>query len=219
MISDNFWKILFILMLLTGLGFWYKSSTERKAFKITTSQLADLVSFTEETLPRNDEEAHQRFIRAVSLVYEAEQQGTERARQLLDATFDYNEISKDGAKANLIRNAILDSVSSCRKLGVFNEESYWDLQDGQAVEITEGPYTGEKITVTHRVPPSIAPGARLFLGNFLIVPESIAAVSRDVELTQDVVYTSTKLANAEIISDAEALLIKQNRPQHNAKNR
>jgi len=63
MISDNFWKILFLLMVFTGLWFWFKNHSEKNVFKRSASELADLIAFSEDTLPRNDAEAEQRFIR------------------------------------------------------------------------------------------------------------------------------------------------------------
>ena len=158
MISDNFWKILFILMVLTGLVFWYKDHTEQVTFKRTATELADLIAFTEETLPRNEEEAHQRFIKAITLVNDAEEAGIDTGL-LVDKAFDYNELSNDGAQANLIRNAIFDSQNSGKKLGIFNEDALWDLRDGQAVEVMKGPYKGEKIAICQRVHSSIGEGA------------------------------------------------------------
>ena len=48
MIADNFWKIIFILIVLTGLVFWFKNNRENRNFKANASELADLVSFEEE---------------------------------------------------------------------------------------------------------------------------------------------------------------------------
>jgi hypothetical protein len=209
MISDNFWKILFILMVLTGLVFWYKNYKENTSFNNTASELADLIIFTPETLPRNEEEAQQRFIKAVTLIEMAEQDRIDTSL-LLEAAFEYNDIGIDSAEAGLVRNALFDSQANGKKLGIFNQESMWDLQDGQPVEIVNGPYKGEKIAIALHVPASIGEGAQLFLGNMVLVPESVAAISSDLILTEDVYNTSIKLANASVISNDAAKVIKEN---------
>jgi hypothetical protein len=209
MISDNFWKILFLLMVFTGLGFWFKSHSEKTSFKRTASSLADLIAFTEETLPRDDAEAQERFIKAVTLIHDAGESGIDRT-ELLDAAFAYNEIGRDGAEAILVRESLFDSLDNANKLGIFNNETIWDLQDGQAVKIAEGPYAGENIAVALIIRPDIGEGARFFPGNMLIVPASIAAINRDLELTEKVLNTSIKLANANVISADAAKAIKEN---------
>ena len=209
MISDNFWKILFLLMVFTGLGFWFKNHSEKNAFKRSASELADLIAFTEDTLPRNDDEAEQRFIRAVTLLHDAGEREIDSG-ELLDAAFEYNGISRDGAEASLVKESLFDSLGSANKLGIFNPESIWDLQDGQPVEIAEGPYKGEDIAVARIVLPEIGAGARYFPGNMLIVPASVAAINRDLELTEKVLNASIKLANANIISSDAAKAIKEN---------
>ena len=45
MIADNFWKILFILIICTGLAFWWKSYREDSAFKHNASELADHIAY------------------------------------------------------------------------------------------------------------------------------------------------------------------------------
>ncbi|MGI9244847.1 MAG: hypothetical protein ACR2RV_28850 [Verrucomicrobiales bacterium] len=209
MISDNFWKILFVLMVVAGLVFWFRDYSEKTAFKRSASELADLIAFDEETLPRNDEEAHGRFIKSLTLIHEANTEGTE-STTLLDAAFEYNGISRDGAEAILIRECLLDGLDNAKKLGIFNNETIWDLQDGQMVKIPEGVYKDESIGVTNFVHPDIGPGARLFLGNMMLVPASIAALNRDLELTEKVLNTSIKLANADIIQPDAAKAIKEN---------
>ncbi len=141
MISDNFWKILFLLMVFTGLGFWFKNHSEKTAFKRSASELADLVAFSEESLPRNDEEAHGRFIKAVTLLHEASAEGIDNGL-LLDAAFEYNGIGRDGAEAILVRDSLQDSLDNARRLGFINNETIWDLRDGQNVKISEGALCG-----------------------------------------------------------------------------
>ena len=207
MISDNFWKILFILMVLIGLVFWFKNHTEKTKFKNTASELADLIAFDEENQPDTDEEARTRYVKAVALVNEADESGIDTTL-LLEAAFDYNGISADGAEAALVRSSLFDSQANGRKLGIFNEEAYWELRDGQLVEITTGPYKGENIAVALQVPASIGKGASRFLGNMVLVPESVANLAQDLELTENVLNTSIKLANADIITSEAAAAIK-----------
>lgn len=209
MISDNFWKILFVLMLLGGLVFWYKSHRSKAAFNNAASELAALIDFDEESMPHDDAEAQERFIKAITLLYHMEESGMDTSL-LLTAAHKNNEVTSDSGHARLIDSSLYESLAHAKNFGIFNDDSIWDLEEGRAVKIVEGPFKGENIAVTYFVPPAIAEGARLFLGNFVLVPESVAAASQDIELTELLHLTSTKLANANIITAGEAKAIKDN---------
>ena len=209
MLSDNFWKILFILVLLWGIVFWWKSYQEKSAFRASASELAELIAFDEENQPRDMEEAQGRFIQAITLLHNAEQEGI-AIDLLVNAANEYNELSKDGGLARMIFSGLFQSLKNANELGIFTDDSLWDLQDGQAVPITKGPFEGEKIAISHHVPPSIGTGAQYFIGNFVLVPESVAAASSDLELTENLYNTSIKLLSADIIAGDEAKAIKDN---------
>ncbi|MFT4547881.1 MAG: hypothetical protein ACI8XO_002306 [Verrucomicrobiales bacterium] len=209
MISDHFWKFILFLILTTCLIFWYRDYEEKRATNNLVWELADLVSFTAETRPSTLGEAHSRFVKAVTLLH-TNRMGGAKVNELLDAVFENNGLSIDGAKANLIRHALLDSEKIAKELGVFNEDSIWDLEDGHLVKITNGPFAGENFAIVHRVPATIGKGAEFFIGNFLIVPESVAAVTQDFVLTEDVLSTAFKLSAAEVLRKEDANLIKKN---------
>lgn len=208
MISDHFWKILAVLALLIGGFFWYKNYSESRTLSNLSMELAEFIAFTPETIPEDDEEAHSRFLKAIALVYNARESGTD-VGLLADGALTHNELKLSGSRAGMIRKAIFEAEKQGRELGIFNEASIWDLQDGQKVKITEGPYAGDEIAILRRVPASVAKGAEFFPGNFVLVPESVAAMSQDLVITEDVRNASGVLAAADVISAAEANLIKK----------
>ncbi len=207
MIADNFWKIIFILLVLTGLVFWFKSHRENSTFKATASDLADIITFEEKARPRNEAEAQERFYKAIALVHDAEVSGISM-EELFAAAFEYNDIGNDSSEARMVRNELLAARSTAEKLGLLADDGIWRLRDGEAPKITAGPFKGEKAVITRHVPASIAPEANLFMGNFVLVPESVAAVAMDLEITEDVVHTSSELWNAEIITKEQNKAIK-----------
>lgn len=207
MIADNFWKIIFILIVLTGLVFWFKNHREKSNFKGTASQLADLVTFDEESRPRNAAEAQERFYSAIALIHDSAESGID-TEELFAAAFEYNDISNDGAEGSMVRNGLMEARGTAEKLGVLADDGIWTLRDGKAPTITAGPFKGEAAEITLHVPASIAPDAELFIGNFVLVPASVAAVARDLEVTEDVLHSSSKLFNAEIISREQNKAIK-----------
>ena len=209
MLSDNFWKILFILILLAGLVFWWKDYRGKSAFKANASELAGLIALDEENQPRDMEEAQGRFIRAIELLHNAEQDG-HTLDLLVNAANEYNDISTDSGLARMISSGLFQSLKNAEDLGIFTDDSHWDLQDGQPVPITRGPFEGEDIAISHLVPPSLGPGAQYFVGNFVLVPESVAAASGDFELTENLYNTSIELLSADLIEGGEAKAIKDN---------
>ena len=213
MIGDHFWKTVLALFLLAGLGFWFHNYQKNRAFGGLTMDLAELISFTDDTMPADEEEAQQRFIKAFTLIHNSREEG-EDPGLMFDSAFKYNETSTSGSKASLIRRAIYAAEAQGKKLGIFNEESIWDLQDGQLVKIVEGPFSGEKIAILRSVPASIAKRAEFFIGNFVLVPESVAAVSQDLVITENLYNASSELAAAEVITPATAKLIKTQYYKH-----
>jgi len=207
MIADNFWKFLAAVLVVAGLVFWFKTRSTKRDFNNTALEMAEMVAYGDDTKPRNQRESDERFIKAVALLHYADQNEMERAK-LFAAVHEENGFSPEGGHARLINSRLEESLATCRKLGILDDETSRDLDEGVKVKINSGPYKGEKITITQHVPPSVGANAEFFAGNLLIVPESIAFASENLVVTDKMREVAEKLRNAEIITEGEMKTIK-----------
>ena len=78
MLIDQFWKILFVILVATGCWFWWKSNSKKKAYKAQVAELAHLIDVREGALPKTPEKAEVHTFQAVGILLRMAQQGGEQ---------------------------------------------------------------------------------------------------------------------------------------------
>lgn len=122
-------------------------------------------------------------------------------RWLVEAALD--SIAEPDPAKPVIVEALLDSMAACDKFGIFSKDGNFEkMIDGKDPIITNGPFTGDTLTVSQRIAAIVAPSIARHQANFILVPSSIQGIV-STDLDDKTFQFATKLKIAQILKIEE----------------
>jgi hypothetical protein len=176
MLLDQFWKIIFAILLCTGFTFWWKYRTGKKSQTILISELAELITTEEKNAsPKAGKKTRERFYKSIDILRQIEENMGDK--------FEINEvigraIESSGLSDKFPGDAVADSFElnyqHAKSFGLLdNDEAISRLEQGLTPEIKEGHWTGETAEVGYHIVPSINSSIENHIANRLLLPSSI----------------------------------------------
>ena len=201
-----FWRILFFGSVAFGLYAWFGKRQAGQQRIDRGQSFADL--FSRQTLDFKDDSTvvEKNFYRALAFAHDYHDPqppihfGTPPDggwRPLLSQALTERDFSQN--EVTLLIDALEDALGVCDNLGVWETQANAEaLEAGNPPSIRSGTFEGERLRISFRLTPAIAPQARNHPANFQLVPESVWALQPD-RLDPDAFRFAERLHSAKII--------------------
>jgi len=115
-------------------------------------------------------------------------------------------------KGQLTAAAMTRSRTIAERLGCLDNEGMENLRRGKAPVVKRGPYAGEKLTVDHIIPRTVAPTLDKVLANLELMPHSLD-ILKSAKVTQRQLDLANKLQDTGLLSPEDhAAFMEQQTP-------
>jgi hypothetical protein len=220
-LSEHFFKILLLIILIVGGNYFYKQHQEKTQWQETVSSYRDTLAEVSEATNADSDASQGNYWRFLMLVREYQEnvaRGEEKplpptkeassneapspAKQLdwFLAGIIANE-SNDGftPEQQIKMDAIKTHLQTLDRLGVFEDQQNRQAMIKRNAPVArKGSFAGERLVLSHMIPPTIAPEAVHRIANYLIIPENAAALDAP-EVDQRMKEYGAKLKSAGLI--------------------
>ncbi|MED5585277.1 MAG: hypothetical protein VYB61_02890 [Verrucomicrobiota bacterium] len=176
MILDQFWKIIFVILLCIGFSFWWKMKKSQKAHTFLLDELGDLITaVVKPESPNAEKKFRERFYKSIEIIRQIE--------KILEEDFEINQIISEAiqrseAPGDFPRNAVADCFETnyehARSFGLLDDDAaITRLEQGLAPVITQGNWAGETAVLGYFIVPSVNDSIKNHIANRLLLPGSI----------------------------------------------
>lgn len=218
---EHLWKIIVIIVLAVAGWFGFHRYQDQETWKAVGSSLGDVFQTMKKSPSASVEESQGNYWKLLAFLKEIQNDlASGKLKPALPKDRETNgEVLPEtalrwlleiGTKSPaeeynaqaLVDDAIIANLAICEQYGIFNRETNLaKMMEGHAPTIASGPFEGQKLVITTRIAPSLAPDLVRHPVNFTLLPESVAAiVSSDIdEKTSQLAFRlkSASLLNAE----------------------
>lgn len=171
MVSSNWLKLLFVVVLAYGAYRWWD---ERETAARQEALVGELRTLLREHPNEGPEEASVRSLFAIlAQLQQPRPEGLEDTAELVRQAV--RESPRLQRQAELLVEALVENERALEQLGLDNQEAALLLLVGRSPRIASGPWAGETLAVGRRLSPLKAPEARFTLANLVVMPDSVAA--------------------------------------------
>jgi len=176
MILDQFWKIIFIILLGIGFSFWWKMKKSDKAHSFLIDELGELITTEiQPASPNAEKKTQENFYKSIEIIRQIE--------EIIGEDFEINQVISDAieisdAPESFPRHAVADAFETnydhARNFGLLDDDAaIARLEQGLKPVIAQGNWIGETAVLGHFIVPSINNSLKNHLANRLLLPESI----------------------------------------------
>ncbi len=183
MLAENFWKIIFVLLVGVGCWFWFQSASKKKKFERQIAGLAELIDPASVDAPRTAGEAERRTFQTVATLHEIVLRGGDDFNPREAADRAANMIA-DGKTATLLASRLVDNYNTAQELGALTDDGIFSMIDGAHAKITEGIWEGDYLEAAPIIPVDFDPVLAESLLNRTLVPESVRNAMAGADLTK-----------------------------------
>ncbi|MCP4850088.1 MAG: hypothetical protein GY899_19285 [Verrucomicrobiaceae bacterium] len=202
MILDQFWKIIFLILLCIGFSFWWGHRKSQKTKSFLIDELGELITAKVKTdSPKADKRAWERFYKSIDALRQIE--------EIMGEKFEINMVIQEAIQSSEASekfpvNAIADSLEinydNARSFGLLNDDAAINrLEQGLTPIITEGHWAGEKAVVGYFIVPSINGSIKQHIANFLLLPSSINEMMQFEDFSRRVRNKANDFLRAKIL--------------------
>ena len=176
MILDQFWKIIFIILLGIGFSFWWKMKQSDKAHSFLIDELGELITTEiKSASPTAEKKAQENFYKSIEIIRQIE--------EIIGEDFEINQVISEAIETSdasdvFPRHEVADAFETnydhARNFGLLDDDTaIARLEQGLEPVITQGNWIGETAVLGHFIVPSINNSLKYHIANRLLLPESI----------------------------------------------
>lgn len=215
-IAEHFWK--FVLLILASVGGWfgYDKYTKSEAWNSVVDGYKGEFKDIDNSANAKDENSQRRYWKFLVSLHDfhtAVANGEVLPVPPKDVSDEASEVNTKNAFAwlltalstsdsssSLMMEALRTNYATCEKYGLFSSQTNLNrINRGENPIIENGPYRDEHLVISLRLPIFAAREACHHPANFVILPESIAAIE-PTDIDDPTKAFATKLKQASIIS-------------------
>lgn len=119
---------------------------------------------------KSERAANDRLLKCVAWLAEAKAAGRIPVEVIAEAQ---KRSGDSGARAALVRDALLRNLDIAEKLGCLTPENLALMKRGRSPQVTRGPYAGEPAEVDHVVPIAVMPELGNEIANLEMMPRTL----------------------------------------------
>ncbi len=202
MLLDQFWKIIFVILLCTGFTFWWKYRAGKKSQTFLIYELAELITTEEKNAsPKAGKKTSERFYKSIDILRQIEENMGDK--------FEINDvisraIESSGLSGKFPGNAVADSFElnyqHAKSFGLLdNDDAISRLEQGLTPKIQEGHWAGETAEVGYHIVPSINRSIENHIANRLLLPSSIKELMELEDFSRRVRNKADEFRRAKIL--------------------
>lgn len=205
MLLDQFWKIIFLIILCTGFTFWWKYRAGKKSQNNLIYDLAELITAEEKTAsPNAEKKIRERFYKSIDILRQIEENMGDKfiMKEVISRAFESSALS-DKYPPRAV-DAVTDSFElnyqHAKSFGLLdNDKAISRLELGLTPEINEGHWTGETAEVGYHIIPSVNSSIEHHIANRLLLPSSIKELMELEDFSRRVRNQADKFRRAKIL--------------------
>jgi len=202
MLLDQFWKIIFVIILCAGFTFWWKHRSGKKNQTNLIYDLAELITAEEKTAsPKAEKRIRERFYKSIDILRQIEENmGDEfEIQEVISRAIESSGLS-DKFPPDEVADSFELSYQHAKSFGLLdNDKAISRLEQGLTPEINEGHWTGETAEVGYHIVPSINSSIEHHIANRLLLPSSIKELMELEDFSRRVRNQADKFRRAKIL--------------------
>ena len=202
MLLDQFWKVIFLILLCIGFSFWWGFRKSQKTRSFLIDELGELITAkVKPESPKADKRAWERFYKSIDVLRQIE--------EIMEEKFEINMVVDQALQSaessgKFPRNAVADSLEinyeNAQSFGLLNDDAAINrLEQGLAPVITEGHWAGETAVVGYFIVPSINGSIKHHIANLLLLPSSINEMMKLEDFSRRVRNKANDFLRAKIL--------------------
>ena len=210
MFIDQFWKIIFIALLGTGVFFWLQSNKKKKVYQLGVQELAEYIDVRPERMPKTDGEAAKRSFQAINILIQMANKRGEKfeVREPLLEAAKFNQASE--GLADILADVFEISFENAKGFGLMGDgDAHWSLEQGKAPIIAEGIWVGQTAEMGYHIPPGVNESLAKHLANRVLLPANVKAAIIAGDVTREVDNWAERLKRVEVLDLSEREQIKR----------
>jgi hypothetical protein len=217
-LMDNFWKFLFLAILLVGGWFFWERLEQKKEWELKVTAFADRLETAKFDAKRDPKEVHADYWTLLGKVKEFQEAvnadrikpiqqkpkddetpSNDPVSWLLEQAYEKVGFSHDDPATRLSRQMLMENLDTCKQMGVWDDPKNLDLMlEGKAPKPTKSPMGNEPLVLMNKVSPQFAWEGRNHPANLQVVPAPVA-VLMGLEVDQELWTIAQRFANAGVI--------------------
>ena len=215
-VAEHFWKILLLILASVGGWFGYDKYTKSEAWdSVIQSYKGEFqdIDHAPNAKEENSQRRYWKFLVSLRDFHNAVNNGEILPVAPKDSSDEASEVttrnafnwllaglSTSDSSSTLVMDALRINYAMCEKYGLFASQTNLNrINRGEDPIIESGPYRDERLVISLRLPIFAAREACHHPANFVILPESIAAIE-PTDIDDQTKAFATKLKQASIIS-------------------
>lgn len=202
MILDQFWKVIFLILLCVGFSFWWQHRKSQKAHQFLINELGELITVeVNPESPTSEKRAQENFYKSIDIIRQIE--------VIMEEDFEINAVVNQAiqsteASGKFSGNAVADSFEinydHAKSFGLLDDDAAINrLEQGLSPVIKKGHWTGETAVIGHFIVPSINSSIKNHIANRLLLPDSINEMMKFEDFSRRVRHKADEFRRAKIL--------------------
>ncbi|MFP6874473.1 MAG: hypothetical protein VCA55_13315 [Verrucomicrobiales bacterium] len=202
MLLDQFWKIIFVILLCAGFIFWYKYRSGKKNQTLLIDELAELITAEEKTAsPIAEKKIRKRFYKSIDILRQIEENMGDKFE--INAVIS-RAIESSGLSGKFPEDAVADTFElnyqQAKGFGLLDDDDAISrLEQGLTPKIKDGHWAGETAEVGYHIIPSINTSIENHIANRVLLPSSIKELMKLEDFSRRVKSQADRFRRAKIL--------------------
>jgi hypothetical protein len=198
-----FWRIIFIVGVTVAAYFGWQQKLKRDERALDEKEIARLLNPSGISSTSDVVLAQQAFGRALLIIDKYSHEAITKDHKDKEITGMQPLVWKalrqmpcSSEEQDMIAESLLSAHTTVTQAGGFSDRfASSNLEDGNWPELQSGPFKGDRLKLSWRVNPVVAPKVRSHPGNFVLVPESVWGMEDD-GITNETLSYARRFRNA-----------------------